>query len=220
MKGKVDQWKDEKGFGFIAPDDEGEKVFFHISAVKTQVRRPQAGDIVIYETSRDSQNKLKAKTVIIESVVAQSTVQKKTKANKVESPQKNMFDYVLIFVLLASLGGMTLAFFQSQRLEDAIFRGIPALIAIVLLNRQKKPKDKNFSCSRCKKITEHDARTIEAWNNGFSKFYCRPCHHQWLIDNPVQKQSSTSNGGCLGVFLFLILAPIAIVTVSLYQWVS
>ena len=31
MKGKICQWKDEKGFGFIQPENGGEKLFFHIS---------------------------------------------------------------------------------------------------------------------------------------------------------------------------------------------
>jgi len=34
MKGKIVQWNDEKGFGFITNDDLSERVFFHISALK------------------------------------------------------------------------------------------------------------------------------------------------------------------------------------------
>jgi cold shock CspA family protein len=62
MKGKVSLWKDDKGFGFIQPDDGSEKLFFHVSNVKTDARRPQVGDSVLYESTRDSQQRLKAKT--------------------------------------------------------------------------------------------------------------------------------------------------------------
>ena len=221
MKGKITQWKDNKGFGFITPDDGSEKVFFHISTVKSGARRPQVGDIVIYEATRDSQNRLKARGVAIEGVASQSVSPRKPKTNKIEPPQKNAFDYILILVLLVSLCAAAIVFFQTQRIENAIPSGIPALIAIILLSRQKKPKEKKFSCSRCRKIAEHDARTITAWNNGFLKLYCKPCHQQWLRDNPNQKHQATSmsSGGCLGLFVLLALTPI-ITGVSLYQWLS
>ncbi len=51
MKGKISQWHDDKGFGFIVSDDGDEKVFFHISSLKTSSRRPQVGDSVVYEST-------------------------------------------------------------------------------------------------------------------------------------------------------------------------
>ncbi len=221
MRGKIDQWKDEKGFGFIVPDDGSERVFFHISTVKSQARRPQVGDSVIYEATRDSQNRLKARVVSIEGVATSSNTQGKHKAKRIEPPQKNVFDYLLIFVLLVSLATFGFVFFKSQRIEDAIPSAIPALVAIVLLNRQKKPKDKTFSCSRCNKIAEHDARTIKAWNNGFLKLYCSSCHRQWLLDNPTQidRSNLSRSGGCLGMFIVLAFIPI-FAGLGLYQWLS
>jgi cold shock CspA family protein len=41
MKGKIVQWNDEKGFGFITNDELSERVFFHISALKHRDRRQQ-----------------------------------------------------------------------------------------------------------------------------------------------------------------------------------
>jgi cold shock CspA family protein len=221
MRGKINQWKDEKGFGFIVPDDGTEKVFFHISAVKSKARRPKVGDVVNYDATRDSKNRLKALAVSIEGVATSLKPRDKSIDNRIEPPKNNIFDYVLIVVLLVSLTTTVGIFFKSQRIEDAIPIGIPALIAIILLGRQKKPKDKEFSCSRCNKITEHDARTIKAWNNGFLKLYCHSCHQQWLIDNPthVDRSNLSRSGGCLGVFVFLAVIPM-IAGVGLYQWLS
>lgn len=220
MNGKIIQWKDDKGFGFIAPDDGSEKVFFHISSVKSEVRRPKIGDIVIYEATFDSQHRLKAKGVAIQGIISQPS-HKKSKPNKTRPPQKNAFDYFLILVILVSLCALAIVFFQTQNMEDSIPNGIPALIAFILLNRQKKPKEKKFSCSRCKKIVEYDARTITAWNNGFLKLYCKSCHHLWLRDNPTIRHQSISNssGGCLGFFVVIILTPV-ITSVGLYQWLT
>ncbi|MGD9160244.1 MAG: cold shock domain-containing protein [Desulfobacteraceae bacterium] len=66
MRGIIEQWKDDKGFGFIKPDDGSEKIFFHIFSVKTKGRRPQTGDIVLFESVRDSKQRKNAKNVVIE----------------------------------------------------------------------------------------------------------------------------------------------------------
>lgn len=88
MRGKITQWKDDKGFGFIVSEDGDEKLFFHISAVKTQGRRPQVGDAVLYESMRDSQDRPKAKAVVIEGVVsARKTYSKKR--IRTEPPKKD-----------------------------------------------------------------------------------------------------------------------------------
>lgn len=48
-KGQLKKWKDERGFGFIKPENGNEKVFLHISEVKNSTRRPQVGDTIYYE---------------------------------------------------------------------------------------------------------------------------------------------------------------------------
>jgi cold shock CspA family protein len=219
MRGKISQWKDDKGFGFILPDDGTEKLFFHISSVKTRGRRPQIGDTVLYESARDSQNRLKAKGVVIEGVIDQSALRGRSIICQTAPKKKNAFDYVLLIFLLGSLIGAGLILFQSGSIEKAIPFGVTAVVAVILLYRPRKPKEKTFSCAHCKKIVEHDARTIKAWNNGFLKLYCSSCHRQWLNENPIQTRSPALRraGGCLGSSLLLAIIPI-VVGVSLYFW--
>jgi cold shock CspA family protein len=45
--GKLTQWDDDRGFGFIAGDD-GQRNFVHISGIKRSAIRPQPGDRVTY----------------------------------------------------------------------------------------------------------------------------------------------------------------------------
>jgi uncharacterized membrane protein YsdA (DUF1294 family)/cold shock CspA family protein len=56
-QGKISDWKDGQGFGFIKPNGRGEKVFIHISAFPTRSRRPSAGDLVTYNLSSDEKKR-------------------------------------------------------------------------------------------------------------------------------------------------------------------
>ena len=62
-KGKITQWNDARGFGFIAPEGRGEKVFLHISVVKPRSRRPAVGDQVTFAVTRASGGRPQARGV-------------------------------------------------------------------------------------------------------------------------------------------------------------
>lgn len=61
--GKIEQWNEDRGFGFIAPSGGGEDVFLHISAVRDDARRPMVGDAVRYELGRDDRGRAQARGV-------------------------------------------------------------------------------------------------------------------------------------------------------------
>ncbi len=217
MQGKISQWKDDKGFGFITPDNGSEKVFFHISSMTTKTRRPIIGDSVIFQSSFDKQGRLKATSVAIEGLVKTGSLNKQTRP--IESCKKSSLDYIFILVAICSIGFAGFDYFRSGNLEHSLPFGIPAIVAFILLKIPKKPKSKSFNCSRCKKIELFDSRTIQAWNNGVVRLYCKHCHLQWLRDNPRQdhNQSYNKSGGCLGSALLIISVPI-IGGFSFYQW--
>lgn len=221
MKGKVTQWKDDKGFGFIQPDDGSEKLFFHVSSVKTNVRRPQVGDQVLYEAMRDSQKRLKAKGVVIEGVQKSPLSSSGKRPPRIEPPKKNAFDYFSILVALLSLSASGFEFYRSNSIESSWPFVVPAVIAFFILSRQKKPKEKSFQCSRCRKVAEYDSRTIQAWNNGFLKLYCNACHLQWLKEKPQQDHGSMhgKGGGCLGMLALLVIMPV-FGGIGFYQWLA
>jgi len=218
MKGKIDQWNDDRGFGFIMPDNGSEKIFFHISSVKTDSRRPKVGDIVLFDSILDTQQRLKAKSVVIEGVSREANKVSKQKIDSIEPPKKNFIDYILMLVFALSLISAGYAFIQTRSLDKSFLYGVPALIALMILNIQKKPKEKSFSCAGCRKISNFDARTIEAWNRGFTRLYCKSCHLEWLKNHPDQDLSIQRNrSGCLGVFAFLVIIP-TICSIWFYNW--
>ncbi len=202
MKGKISQWKDDKGFGFITSDD-NQRVFFHISSLTTKSRRPEIGDIVVFASKTDAKNRLKAMNVAIEGLSKTSNYQSNM---KVEPKTKNSFDYILIVALIISVAFTAHIYSKLNSIESSIIFGIPAIIAFILLGRQKKPKSSSFNCTKCKKVERYDTRTISAWNRGFTRLYCNSCHVQWLRNNPSQEKSYSSNksGGCLGVFALIV----------------
>ena len=59
QRGTLHSWNDQKGCGFIRPQQGGEDVFAHISAVRGE-RRPLPGDRVLYVAGRDGQGRLRA----------------------------------------------------------------------------------------------------------------------------------------------------------------
>ena len=67
-KGVLKTWKDDRGFGFIQPDDGDKDIFVHISSLKGMARRPYRGDRLCYEVEKDEKGKYKAINVRIEGV--------------------------------------------------------------------------------------------------------------------------------------------------------
>lgn len=63
MRGRISDWKDDRGFGFIEPELGGERVFFHISGVVRGAPRPSVGDLVRYEMTASADGKAKATRV-------------------------------------------------------------------------------------------------------------------------------------------------------------
>jgi cold shock protein len=61
--GKIKMYREEKGFGFIKPDDGGDDIFFHVSALQ-EGADVRAGKAVRFETGVDRKTgKLKAISV-------------------------------------------------------------------------------------------------------------------------------------------------------------
>ena len=60
FEGKLDQWNDDRGFGFISPVRGGEPVFVHVSAFPRDGRRPQRGEALSFEVAPAGDGKKRA----------------------------------------------------------------------------------------------------------------------------------------------------------------
>ncbi|SIR14380.1 cold shock and DUF1294 domain-containing protein [Solilutibacter tolerans] len=58
--GRIQDWNDDKGFGFAVPHGGGPKVFVHISAFQFGSNRPKNGDLISYDLSTDDRGRPRA----------------------------------------------------------------------------------------------------------------------------------------------------------------
>jgi len=62
-QGRITNWNDDKGFGFITPNGGGDRVFLHISAFSARQRRPLGEELVTYELAQDGKGRAQARSV-------------------------------------------------------------------------------------------------------------------------------------------------------------
>lgn len=83
-KGKLVRWVDDKGFGFIKPENGKDDIFIHISALTSMSRKPVIGDVIQYQIGFDINGKTRAVNAEIEGV---SPIPAKEKTYR--KPRKN-----------------------------------------------------------------------------------------------------------------------------------
>ncbi|KKO47541.1 hypothetical protein VT06_16535, partial [Arsukibacterium sp. MJ3] len=122
FKGKIDQWEDEKGFGFIQPMlkpvHKEERIFLHAKALQNRSRRPQVGEVVTYSVAKDQQGRSQAKTV---TYAGEKQIVKSAKAASSWPLQVVLLFFLLMagacwfgklhYYLLASYAGLSLLTF-------------------------------------------------------------------------------------------------------------
>ena len=63
FNGTVTTWNDARGFGFIAPTQGDQEVFFHVTACNGREARPEVGQAVSFEVELNSDGKKRARLV-------------------------------------------------------------------------------------------------------------------------------------------------------------
>ncbi|WP_072054552.1 DUF1294 domain-containing protein [Aliivibrio fischeri] len=108
MKGRVVEWNDSKGYGFISALNGELKVFLHISKLKNKNRRPKVGDEVSFHIKEEIKGRFNANNVSIEGV---NTI-----------PSTIMF--CVIYLVLASVA---LVMFNGEKMFLVLYLGMSLL---------------------------------------------------------------------------------------------
>ena len=95
---------------------------------------------------------------------------------------------------------------------------VVAAVVMRLLRNRRVPKQKSFKCARCSATAQHSERTINAWREGKTKFFCGACHAAWLNSQPAQRGLGRSSNrgvrsGCLGVLACLLVVPVGLLAI-------
>jgi cold shock CspA family protein len=75
-QGKITEWRDDRGFGFITPSGGGKPVFVHISAFGRGQGRPIGNELVTYDLLSDPKKGFRAQNVAFFGAVFQPSVRK------------------------------------------------------------------------------------------------------------------------------------------------
>ncbi len=83
FEGSLKTWTDDRGFGFIEPDQGGQEIFVHVKAFAPGTGRPRAGQRLSFEVELGAQGKKRAKNV---QFVRAATRPRALHAARAESP--------------------------------------------------------------------------------------------------------------------------------------
>jgi uncharacterized membrane protein YsdA (DUF1294 family)/cold shock CspA family protein len=63
LAGRITDWNDEKGFGFVVPNGGGDRAFVHVNEFQRGSKRPVSGDLISYVAATDQRGRLNAKQI-------------------------------------------------------------------------------------------------------------------------------------------------------------
>lgn len=95
LQGKVLNWNDDKGYGFVEPNGGGERAFVHVKAFNPRSRRPVTGEVITYELTREKNNRYKAENI--------KFARESKNTNKRRKP-KNSSSFGSVFILFFCIG--------------------------------------------------------------------------------------------------------------------
>ncbi|MBW4440363.1 MAG: cold shock and DUF1294 domain-containing protein [Plectolyngbya sp. WJT66-NPBG17] len=111
QRGKLVKWNDDRGFGFIQPNDQSQEVFLHISGIARPIRRPRVGDIIHYRTITRKNGKSRACSAMIQGATA---LKAESCSLRFESVSATLVLEVGLLALLPILGSIHFAFTQAN----------------------------------------------------------------------------------------------------------
>jgi cold shock CspA family protein len=170
-QGRIGEWKDDRGFGFITPNGGGPRVFLHISSFSERHKRPSVGTLVTYELVTDDKGRAQAKSAQYVADPAQK---------RIERPNS-------IVAMLTTTVVVSFAVYVAYVRLSHPNSTVSASVYKIFLARDALRKHAEFQCERTKSSCSRMTSCAEAF---FHQEQCGvsgmdgdrdgiPCEQQW-----------------------------------------
>lgn len=131
-QGRLQDWNDDKGYGFVVPNGGGERAFVHIKAFARGAQRPGNGALVSYEARKDERGRLNAKSVrFVVAARRRSSSRSDSRSNRAATIGSNR-RMPRVWTGLAAFGGF-LASWQTAQIPAWVMLTTAALSLLALL---------------------------------------------------------------------------------------
>jgi len=131
-QGKLTNWNDDKGFGFVEPNGGGDRAFVHIKSFEKRSKRPVEGDIITYKQVQESPGKYKA-TNINFALARHRKAKQPASSGKLGS----------IFTIAFCIALPVLVFFELLPIEVLFLYLIASVIAFIIYAVDKSAAQNN-----------------------------------------------------------------------------
>ncbi len=196
-KGKIVEWNDERGFGFIMPDDGGHKIFFHINDYPQFQGRPYVGQESFFETVRTDRSE-KAVEIITLDLVSRRIQHQQFKA---VHRRQNSDDHSGWWAVLFLAGVVLMALFRRVPPTTPIVYALASIFSILAYGSDKKRAEEGLW--RISENTLHLMALLGGWPGAL--------YAQRLYRHKTRKESFRA------VFWFTVTANCAaLATVSVF----
>jgi len=180
FKGKLKRWNDDKGFGFIAPENGNGEVFIHISALKNMSRRPVIGDVILYQLYNGNDGKSKAINAKIEGV----SLTKTKRRHRNDRVKHNWLTQLILIAVLVAIGLSAYKKFTTSYNSYGSDNSITGIFNGVTPEAEKPKSSYECDCrTHCSQMTSCEEATffishcpgtkMDGDNDG------NPCEDQW-----------------------------------------
>lgn len=185
LTGTLRSWKDDRGFGFIAPTHGGAELFVHINALPKDGTRPTVGEKLTYELGRGKNGQPQAVNVQREAIGQRL---ERARTRRPEARQsRSVLTRVSGFVVLLAIG--TFLFNQYQKrlavapsqTKPMMSRSEPAIEARGFKCDGRTHCSQMTSCTEAKFFLKNCPGTQMDGNNDGT-----PCEQQWCT-NPFSR---------------------------------
>lgn len=156
-RGKLVKWNDDRGFGFIQPENQSQEIFLHISDIDRAIRAPRVDDIIFYQVVPGKQGKPRASFARIEEATAPKASTKKhtLASSKVKAASGNLSLEIGLLAVLPIIGSIYFAVTQRNPLPLFLY---PAMSGIAFILYQE---DKSRAQQHRWRIPENTLHLIE-----------------------------------------------------------